>query len=48
MILKTTHNDCNNAKHHRAYVKLLKTMYIYKLLRKLIIYIQYHLTCQLN
>ena len=45
MMLKTTHNDCNYAKYHRVYIKLLNTMYIHKLLRKLIIYIQYCSAC---
>ena len=48
MMLKTTHDDYNHAKHYHAYIKLLKTIYIYKLLKKLIIYIQHCLTCQLN
>ena len=39
IILKATHDDCNYAKHHRAYAKLSKTIYIYKLSKKLIIYI---------
>ena len=47
-MLKATHDDCNYAKHHRAYVKLLKTMYIHKLLKKLIIYIRHCSTYQLN
>ena len=48
IMLKTAHDDCNYAKHHRAYVKLLKTMYVHKLSRKLIIYIQHYSACQLN
>ena len=44
-MLKIIYNDCNYAEYHRAYIKLLKTMYIYKLSRKLIIYIQHCLTC---
>ena len=48
MMLKTAHDDCNHAKHHRAYVKLSKTIYIHKLSRKLIIYIRHCSACQLN
>ena len=48
IMLKTTHDDCNYVKHYYTYVKLSKTIYIYKLSRQLIIYIQYCLMCQLN
>ena len=48
MMLKVMYDDCNYAKHHRAYVKLSKTIYIHKLLKKLIIYIRHCSACQLN
>ena len=48
IILKITHDNNNYAKYYRAYVKLSETIYIHKLLRKLIIYIRHYLTYQLN
>ena len=48
IMLKTAHDNYNHAKHHRAYVKLSETIYIHKLLRKLIIYIRHCSACQLN
>ena len=48
IMLKTTYDDCNYAKHHRAYIRLSETMYIHKLLKKLIIYIRHCSACQLN
>ena len=45
IILKTTHDDCNYAKHHHAYVKLLKMIYIHKFSKKFIIYIRHCLAC---
>ena len=48
IMLKTAHDDCNYAKHHHAYVKLSKMMYIHKLSRKLIIYIKHYSAYQLN
>ena len=48
VILKAAHDDCNYAKYYRIYIKLLKTTYIHKLSKKLIIYIRHYSTCQLN
>ena len=48
IMLKITYDNCNYAKHHRVYIKLSKTMYIHKLLKKLIIYIRHCSACQLN
>ena len=45
IILKATHDDCNYVKHHCTYIKLSKTIYIHKLLKKLINYIQHYSTC---
>ena len=45
MILKITYDDYNHAEHYCAYVKLSKIMYIYKLSKKLIIYILHCSTC---
>ena len=39
IILKVTYDDCNHADYHRVSVKLLKIIYIHKLLKKLITYI---------
>jgi hypothetical protein len=41
-IRRATHNDCFQASYYRIYVKLSNTIYIYKLSRKLIIYIRYY------
>jgi len=41
-IRRATHNDCFHASYYRIYVKLSNTIYIYKLSRKLIIYIRYY------
>lgn len=40
-MIKTTHNDYFHANHYRVYVKLNDIIYIYKLFRKLIIYIRH-------
>ena len=47
-MLKIIHDNYNYTNYNDVYVKLLKTIYIRKLLRKLIIYIQFYSTCQLN
>lgn len=41
-IIRATHNDCFHTSYYRIYVKLSNTIYIYKLSRKLIIYIRYY------
>ena len=48
MMLKAAHDDCNHAKHHRAYARLSETVYIHKLSKKLTIYIRHCSACQLN
>lgn len=39
-IIRATHNNCFYASYYKVYVKLSNTIYIYKLSRKFIIYIQ--------
>ncbi len=44
-MIRATHNDCFHASYYRVYVKLSDTIYIYKLSRKLIIYIRHCSQC---
>ncbi len=45
IVMKTTHNDCFHASYYRVYAKLSDTIYIHKLFKKLIIYIQHCSQC---
>ena len=47
-IFAMTHDDCSHLEHHRAYLKLIDSMYISRLSRKLRQYIQHCSSCQLN
>ena len=47
-VLRITHDENYHAKHHRVYARLMKTIYIRKLSKRLIIYIRHCSQCQLN
>lgn len=38
-IFAMTHDDCNHLEHHRVYVKLVEFVYIFRMSRKLRLYI---------
>ena len=40
-VLRITHNENYHAKHHRTYARLMKTIYIRKFSKRLIIYIRH-------
>ena len=47
-VFKLIHDDCFHAEHHRVYARLIESIYIHKLFKKLTIYIRHCSTCQLN
>lgn len=47
-VFQLAHNDNAHAEHHRAYQRVVDLIYIHKLFKKLDIYIQHCLSCQLN
>lgn len=48
IIIRAMHNNCFYASYYKVYVRLSNTIYIYKLSRKLIIYIRHYSQCQFN
>ena len=47
-VFKLIYNDCFHIEYYRVYTRLIEFVYIYKLSRKLIIYIRYYFFCQFN
>ena len=47
-IFKLTHDRNNHASHNKVYTRLMKSIYIFRLSRKIREYIKHCLTCELN
>ena len=47
-VFKITHDDNAHVDQHRAYRRLIKIVYIFKMSRKFRLYLRYYSTCQFN
>ena len=47
-VFKLIYNNCFHVDHHRVYVRLIKSIYIHKLFKKLTIYIRRCSICEFN